>query len=310
MKRSTQGRVAGHLGVTIAAAGLMLCITTETAFAQKQAEEEITTLAVVEGIHLLTGGGGNVAVCSGDDGLFVIDDKLQPLSQKLRSAISKLSTQPIRFVLNTHWHGDHTGGNQTLAREGAILVAHENVRTRLSEDQFNSAFKRKTPASPEQAWPIVTFSQDIRFHLGDFEIEVVHVDPAHTDGDAIVFFEKANVVHTGDTYFNGFYPYIDTASGGTTAGMIAAVDRVLARSDEHTKIIPGHGALSNKAELEAYREMLSAIRQRVAKEASAGKSREEVVATRPTRDFDAKWGGGFISPDLFARIVYEGLPPR
>jgi cyclase len=275
--------------------------------AQRQAEEELTTHPVAKGIHLVMGGGGNVAVCVGDDGVFVIDDKLQPVSKKLRAAISQISDAPIRFVLNTHWHGDHTGGNQALASEGAILVAHENVRTRMSEDQFNVAFKRKTPASPRAAWPIVTFERDITFHLNGFEIEARHVDPAHTDGDAIVFFSGANVIHMGDTYFNGFYPYIDTGTGGAPKGMIAAADLVLERSDGDTKIIPGHGPLSNRRELQAYRDMLDTVRQRIAALVSAGKTRDEVVASKPTADFDARWGGGFLSPDLFTRIVYEGV---
>ncbi|MCH8960879.1 MAG: MBL fold metallo-hydrolase, partial [Bacteroidetes bacterium] len=211
------------------------------------------------------------------------------------------------FVVNTHWHFDHTGGNENMGAAGAILVAHENVRARMSVDQFMKAFDRAVPASPPGALPVITFTDAMTFHWNGDDLHVFHVDPAHTDGDAIIHFKGANAVHMGDTYFSGMYPFIDVGSGGSIDGMIAAADEVLALADDATKIIPGHGPLSNKAELHAYRDMLATARDRIHALISEGKSQEEVVAAKPTSDLDAEWGGGFMQPDVWVGIVYASM---
>ncbi len=226
----------------------------------------IQTVDVAAGLHMLVGQGGNIGVSTGEDGIFLIDDQFAPLTAKIRTAIAEIQEGPIRFLLNTHWHADHTGGNENLGRAGAVIVAHAAVRTRMSTEQFMSAANRRIPPAPPAALPVVTFAETISFHLNGDEIRVLHVPSAHTDGDSIVQFVAANAVHTGDTYFNiGGFPFIDLSSGGSLEGMIAAADRVLALANDRTRILPGHGPLSNRAELRTYRDMLVLVRDRVSR---------------------------------------------
>jgi len=188
---------------------------------------EIKTTKVAEDIYMLEGAGGNIGVCVGPEGVLVIDDQFAPLTDKIKAAITAISDKPIRFLFNTHFHGDHTGGNENFAKAGVAIVAHDNVRKRLSTEQYNAIFDRKTPPSPAEALPIVTFNDSVTFHIGGEEITCFHVPNAHTDGDAIVFFPRDNVVHMGDCLFNGLYPVLDISAGGSAAGMIAAADRML-----------------------------------------------------------------------------------
>jgi glyoxylase-like metal-dependent hydrolase (beta-lactamase superfamily II) len=245
----------------------------------------------------------------GDDGLFVIDDEIQPMTPKLKIALATLSNKPVRFVVNTHWHGDHTGGNPTLAAAGAVIVAQDNVRKRLSVDQVRTFLGKSmtTRALPPAALPVVTFTDDVTLYLNGDEIHVIHVAPAHTDGDSIVHFKKANVIHTGDTVTNG-YPLVDIESGGTFEGFIAAADRILALADDATKIIPGHGPLMTKADLVAYRQMLVEARDRIGKLMAAKKTVDEIKAAKPMADFDARWGQGFIKSDLLIEEVWKTHP--
>ena len=274
---------------------------------QDFAEVEVQTLPVSENVYMLTGSGGNIGLSVGDDGAFVVDDQYAPLTEKILAAIGERTDEPVRFVVNTHWHGDHTGGNENMGEAGALIVAHENVRARMSVEQFNEIWNRTTPPSPEGALPVITFTEAVTFHWNGDTIHVVHVGPAHTDGDAIIHFADANVVHMGDTFFNGMYPFIDTSSGGTLDGTIAAADRVLAMADDATKIIPGHGPLGTKADLQAYRDMLADVRSRMQALIDEGKTKEEIVADRPTADLDATWGGGFMQPDVWTGIVYDAM---
>jgi glyoxylase-like metal-dependent hydrolase (beta-lactamase superfamily II) len=266
---------------------------------------EVKAEKVTDGIYVLTGAGGNIGLSVGKSGTFVIDDQYAPLTEKILAAIRAITPDPVRFVVNTHWHGDHTGGNENFGKAGALLVAHENVRQRMSAEQFNALFDRKTPPSPEAALPVVTFTDAITFHWNGDDIRVYHVPPAHTDTDSIVQFSKADVVHMGDVFFNGSYPFVDASSGGRVDGVIEAADRALAGTGAATRFIPGHGPLGTRADLQAYRDMLKALRDRVAALKAAGKSREAVIAARPTADQDAKWGGGFMKPDVFAGILYD-----
>lgn len=219
---------------------------------------QVTVVPVATGIYMLQGAGGNIGLSVGDEA-FVIDDQYAPLTAKIREAIATVTSKPVRFVVNTHWHGDHTGGNENLSMAGAIIVAHENVRRRMSVEQFMAAFNSRVPASPRKALPVVTFTDAISLYVNDDSIDVMHVERAHTDGDAIIVFRKANVVHMGDTYFNGGYPFIDLSSGGSIDGIIATADRVLASTNDSTKIIPGHGALGNRASLRQYRDVLVSL---------------------------------------------------
>jgi glyoxylase-like metal-dependent hydrolase (beta-lactamase superfamily II) len=243
----------------------------------------------------------------GKSGTFLIDDQYAPLTDKILGAVRAITPDAVRFVVNTHWHGDHTGGNENMGKAGAVLVAHENVRQRMSAGQFASA-ARQIPPSPEGALPVVTFTDAVTFHWNGDEIRVHHVPPAHTDGDSIVHFVKADVVHMGDLFFNGTYPFVDLSSGGSVDGVIAAADRVLAAIGDRTRIIPGHGPLGTKADLRGWRDVLKTLRDRVAKLKAEGKTRDQVIAAKPTADHDAKWGGGFIKGDAFAGTLYDSLP--
>ena len=269
---------------------------------------EVKVVPAAGAVSMLTGSGGNIGVSAGPDGVFVIDDQFAPLGPKIRAAIKTLSDKPIRVVINTHWHGDHTGGNAGLAETGAVIVAHENVRKRLSTEQFNAAFNRKTPpASNPLTLPIITFADSVTLHVNGEDVEVRHVAPAHTDGDSIIHFKKSNVLHMGDNFFNGMYPFMDVDSGGSIDGAVAAADAGLSMADGATKVIPGHGPMGSKADLQKYREMLGGIRDRVKALVAQGKTLDQIVAAKPTAQWDAAWGGGFMKPDLFVGVVHRSL---
>ncbi|MDY7014752.1 MAG: MBL fold metallo-hydrolase [Cyanobacteriota bacterium] len=279
------------------------------AFSQSQEfdEVQIETLPLRDGIYLLVGEGGNIGVSAGEDGIFLIDDQFAPLTEKIFAALGEISDEPVRFLINTHWHFDHTGGNENLGEAGVVIVAHDNVRERMSTDQFSEVIGQEFPASPDAALPVITFNDTVTFHLNGETIEAFHVDAAHTDGDSIIHFKEANVVHAGDTYFNGSYPFIDVESGGSLEGIISAVEGVLAFVDDDTLIIPGHGPLSNREELMVYLEMLKTVRDRVKAAIEQGMSMEEFIASEPTADFDPVWGQGFLNPEQFLQIVYGDL---
>ncbi len=271
---------------------------------------QIQTVDVAPGIHMLIGSGGNIGVSSGSDGVLIIDDQYAPLTEKIRAAVSAIDKAPIRFVVNTHWHGDHTGGNENMGGAGAVIVAHENVRRRMSSDQVSEFFKSTTPASPKVALPVMTFTENVSFHVNGDELYVFHVDPAHTDGDSVIQWKKANVFHMGDLFFSAGFPFIDLESGGSLDGVIAAADKVLALANDASKIIPGHGPLSTRKDLTAYRDMLKTIRSRIHSQVTSGKSLDEVKASRPTKEWDETLGKGFINGDQFTEFAYRSLSKK
>ncbi len=285
---------------------LSCCLLANVAFAKddKFAQVVIKTQQLTDSIYMLTGEGGNIGVSVGDDGVFMIDDQFAPLSDKIQAAIAKISTKPIKFLINTHWHYDHTGGNENIGESGVVIVAHDNVRQRMSHDNFIQAFNKKIPASPKIALPAITFNDNITFHLNNQEIQVVHQPSAHTDGDSIILFKTANVVHMGDIFFNGLYPFIDASSGGDVDGMIDAVNKALENINAQTKIIPGHGPLANKADLVRYRDMLVLVTKRMKKLINQGKTIDEIIALKPNADLDKNWGKGFLSPAVFLTILH------
>ena len=264
---------------------------------------ENEAIRVADGVYMLTGSGGNIGLSIGEDGPFVIDDQFAPLTEKIQAAIAELTSGAVRFVLNTHWHGDHTGGNENFGEAGAMIVAHENVRKRMNPEEFREVMGNTNQAPPD-ALPVVTFSDAVNMYWNGENIHVFHVAPAHTDGDAIVHFVNANVFHMGDTFFRGRYPFIDVNSGGNVNGVIHAADRVLSLVDSNTKIIPGHGPLSTPEDLQAYRNMLITVRDRVRVLVNEGRSADEIVAAAPTADLNATWGS---NPDGFVRNVALSL---
>ncbi|NIA67662.1 MBL fold metallo-hydrolase [Pelagibius litoralis] len=282
------------------------CLLSSPAIAQQDfSKVEITTTELSSNVYMMTGAGGNLGVSIGDDGVFLIDDQFAPLSEKISAAIAELTDKPVTYVLNTHWHFDHTGGNENFGQSGAVIVSHANVRKRMSTDQLIKAFDRAVPASPAAALPVITFTEDATFYFNDTEIQIVHHATAHTDGDSVVMFKESNVVHVGDIFFNGFFPFIDESSGGTLEGVINAVTDILPMVDDETKIIPGHGPLANKADLTAYLEMLKEVRTIMRPLAKGGQSREEVLSANPLAGFEEDWGGGFLKVDVFTGIVYD-----
>jgi len=290
-----------------AAFATALSLATPAAAQQDFSKVEIRAEKLAESVWMLTGSGGNLAVSAGEDAVFLVDDQYAPLTEKIVAAIGRISAKPVRFVLNTHWHGDHVGGNESLGRAGAVIVAHDNTRKRLGTEQFLEMWRATVKPLPKAGLPVVTFSQDTTFHLNGEEIRAFHAPRAHTDGDVIVHFAGSDVIHMGDVFWNRLYPLVDTGSGGTMDGVIAAVDRALALATARTRIIPGHGPLATRDDLKAYRDMLAAVTERVRRMIREGSKLEEIADSGVTADFDAVWGRGFIPPRKFAEMVAMNL---
>lgn len=286
----------------IAAAGLSFF--TSLAAAQ-EAPPPIEAVQVAPGVHVLYGQGGNIGVSTGSDGMFLIDDQYANMTDKVVDALAKISPDQPRFVLNTHWHHDHTGGNENLAAKGSVIVAHDRVRERMSAENVNEFLKRTTPPSPAGALPVVTFSDSLSLHVNGDELRGIHVQAAHTDGDVFIHFRKANVIHTGDLVFAGMYPFIDIDSGGSVEGVIAAVDRMLALANEGTRVIPGHGKVTDRAGLESYRQLLAVTSGRMRELVEAGKTLDEVLAAKPFADYDGQLAWAFITVERYIQILYR-----
>ena len=261
------------------------------------------------GLYMLEGeggfAGGNLGLSTGEDGVVLIDDGVPPLTGKLLAAIGSLTEDPVAFLINTHVHGDHIGGNEALGKLGATIVAHDNLRQRLLDDGLTTA-AGDVPA-PGDALPVVTFSDSVSFHLNGREAFVFHVENAHTDGDAVIHFREDNVIHTGDILFNGLFPFIDLDSGGSVVGYIAAQKRILALANEQTKIIPGHGPLATRQDLKAATDMLEDAHGRVGALVDAGRSEEEILAANPLADFHDNWNWGFITTERMTKTLYRAV---
>lgn len=271
------------------------------------AKESIKTTKLTDTIFLLQGVGGNVVCQIGPDGKLVIDSQISTGTPQLLDALGKLDEHKLKLLINTHWHFDHTDGNAALHLAGAFIVAHENTRSRLLKPQTIDTYAAQFPAAPDAGLPQQTFTDSQALWVNNDHLELVHTPEAHTDSDVFIHFSRGNVIHTGDLWFNGMYPLIDIGSGGTINGMIRGVDQVLALADQRTKIVPGHGALGDKAALQAYREMLVTVADRVEKLKAEGKSVEEAVGEKPTADLDAAWAKGTIQPGTFVALVYDSL---
>jgi glyoxylase-like metal-dependent hydrolase (beta-lactamase superfamily II) len=268
----------------------------------------IQTRPLGNNLTLLSGPGGNVVVLHGSDGLIVVDTFAAPAWPRLEESLKALGGgAPVTFVIDTHWHFDHTDNNAPLHAAGATVVAHENTKRRMSAPQHIEMLNLDFPASPVGALPQRVFTDRFGMKANGEELKVTHVAPAHTDTDVIVRFERANVLHAGDVFFNGRYPLIDWSTGGRVDGMIAACDRLLSLANADTKIVPGHGSLAVKADLVKYRDMLATAADRVRKLKAAGRTLDESIAAKPFTDLDGAWGSGRFKGDDFVKIVYNTL---
>ncbi|MGB0627092.1 MAG: MBL fold metallo-hydrolase [Alphaproteobacteria bacterium] len=265
-----------------------------TAMPNVASAQEIS--AIKDGIHVIMGRGGNIGVSVGEDGVFMIDDQFAPATEAILGQVKTVTDQPVRFLVNTHFHRDHTGGNENLGKAGVLIFAHDNVRARLLAGD-----------APADALPVVTFNDTTTFHMNGQTVRVFHTANAHTDGDAMIHFQEADVIHMGDTFFNGFYPFIDSRSGGSIEGVFRSIDLVLELADAETVIIPGHGPIADRDDLIAYRDMLMKARDAISPLIADGKFVEEIVAAAPTKEFDAQWGGGFLNPERFLRVMHAAL---
>lgn len=268
---------------------------------QQAAPVAITSTDLGNGIHFIQGKGGNIGLLTGPDGAFVIDSQFANIAPDTLAKIQELSGESPRFLINTHWHGDHTGGNEAYRGAGATIVAHDNVRGRLKVGN------ERSPASPVAALPVVTFSHKMAFHLNGQTIKVMHLPGAHTDGDAMVMFKEANTVHMGDVMFSGMFPYIDRGSGGSLEGYIMALDAAHAMTNDATVVIPGHGPVSTRADIKALADMLRDVRGRITPMVAEGMSMDEVVNARPLADLADKWATGFMTEERFTTIIFEDV---
>ena len=271
---------------------------------------EIKTTDLGDDVYMLEGQGGNITVAVSKDGIIMVDGEFAPLHDKIKAAIVLVSSEPIKYLVNTHFHGDHTGGNAPFAKDGAIVVAQENVRNRLAAGTINGLTGAKTPPAAPDALPAKTYAASYKIRLRGRVADLKHIADAHTDGDTYVWFKTANVLSTGDTFTNGRYPNIDFANGGNIKGMIAATDAYLKLVNARTRIVPGHGPIADKAALIEYRTMLVTARDRMAKLVKEGKSEDDVVAAKPFADLDAKWAPSELAAKNFVRVVYHSLADK
>ena len=268
---------------------------------------EIKTTDLGDDVYMLEGQGGNITVAVAKDGIIMVDGEFAPLHDKIKAAIVLLSSEPIKYLVNTHFHGDHTGGNEPFAKDGATIVAQDNVKSRLAAGTTNGLTGVKTPPAPKDALPSDTYTNFSKIRLNGRVADLKHIANAHTDGDTYVWFKTANVLSTGDTFTNGRYPNIDFANGGNIKGMIAATDIYLKLVNAKTRIVPGHGPVADKAALTDYRTMLVTARDRMAKLVKDGKSEDDVVAAKPFADLDAKWAPTELASKNFVRVVWHSL---
>ena len=268
---------------------------------------EIKTTNLGDNIYMLEGQGGNITVAVAKDGIIMVDGQYAPLHDKIKAAVEAISNKPVKYLINTHFHGDHTGGNEAFAKDGATIVSQVNVKNRLAAGTSNGLTGAKTPPAPPAALPSDTYTNFSKIRLEGRVADLRHIANAHTDGDTYVWFKTANVLSTGDTFTNGRYPNIDFANGGNIKGMIAATDAYLKLVNARTKIVPGHGPLADRAALLEYRTMLISAHDRMAKLVKEGKSEDDVVMAKPFADFDAKWAPTELASNNFIRVVYHSL---
>ena len=293
------------LALAASTLALSACSEIQAQTEDRFAKVEIKTTKLAPGVAVLFGAGGNIGVSYGPDGTVLVDDQFAPLTGKIQAAVKALGAQPTKYLINTHWHYDHTGGNENIGKTGALIMAHDNVRVRMLGEQKTG--RGNTPASPPAALPVVTYHDGLKLHLNGDEVRTIHMHDGHTDGDSIVVWKKANVIHMGDLFFNKVtFPFIDLNSGGNVRGVLHAAEKALKLANDDTQIIPGHGPMATKADLVAYRDMLKAVVSIVGKAKHEGKGLAQIQAMKPV----AKWDNNpkaFISADKFVEAVFKSL---
>ena len=269
---------------------------------------EIKATKVAGNVYMLQGSGGNIGVSVGDDGLLIVDDQFAPLADKIRAALKGLADKKLRFILNTHWHGDHTGGNVAFGPE-ATIIAQDNVRKRLATEQKSTVFNSTTPASPKEALPVITFNDSLSVHFNGEDIRAIHFPHGHTDGDSVIFFSASNVVHLGDDFFAGRFPFVDLESGGSVEGLVKNIGELIGKIPADAKLIPGHGPISTLDDLKSYHRMLQQTTEIVRGKIAAGKTLDQIKTEGLPAEW-APWGAGFIKTDRWVETIYKSLTAK
>jgi glyoxylase-like metal-dependent hydrolase (beta-lactamase superfamily II) len=289
---------------------LFLSLVAFPAYGQETPPGERLVEKITDHLYVIGGGYGNMGVFIGDNGVLVVDTKMASIADIINKEISKLSNKPVRFVINTHWHYDHVDGNENMGKAGAVIIAHENVRKRMTKEQYNEFFDERIPPAGKTALPTITFEKDMTMHFNDEEVYIYHPQAGHTDGDAVVYFRKANVIHVGDLFFNGTLPVADIYSGGSLNFLIEATNKILPMIDDSTIVIPGHGQLANKAALKEYIDMLTDIRDQMMQQIREGKTLEQILAFQPTKKYHNKLQKKGFPPKRFVELVYIDLTQK
>jgi len=269
---------------------------------------EIKATKVAGNVYMLQGAGGNIGVSVGDDGLLIVDDQFAPLADKIRSALKGIADKKLHFILNTHWHGDHTGGNVAFGPE-ATIIAHDNVRKRLATEQKSTVFNSTTPAAPKVALPVITFNDSLSVHFNGEDIRAIHFPHGHTDGDSVIFFSSSNVVHLGDDFFAGRFPFVDLESGGSVEGLVRNIGELVGKIPADAKLIPGHGPISTLDDLKSYHRMLQQTTEIVRGKIAAGKTLDQIKTEGLPAEW-APWGTGFIKTDRWVETIYKSLTAK
>lgn len=269
---------------------------------------EMKATKVAGNVWMLEGAGGNIGVSVGDDGLLIVDDQFAPLADKIRAALKGIADKKLHFILNTHWHGDHTGGNVAFGPE-ATIIAHDNVRKRLATEQKSTVFNSTTPPSPKEALPVITFDQTLTVHFNGEEIRAIHYPKGHTDGDSVIFFSASNVVHLGDDFFAGRFPFVDLESGGSVEGLVKNIGELITKIPADAKLIPGHGPISTLDDLKSYHRMLQQTTEIVRGKIKAGKTLDQIKTEGLPAEW-APWGTGFIKTDRWVETIYKSLTAK
>ena len=282
---------------------MLVSLAAPVAAQQDLSKVEIKAQQLAPGVAVLFGAGGNIGVSHGEDGTILIDDQFAPLTAKIQKAVTDLGATPVKFLINTHWHYDHSGGNENLGKAGAIIMAHDNVRVRMAAGATVAG--NVIPPAPKAALPVITYADGLKLHLNGEEVRVIHMPVGHTDGDSIIHWTKSNVIHMGDLFFFGMsYPFVDGSSGGNVRGVVLAADEALAIADDKTQIIPGHGVVATKADLLKYRNMVAGIIVKVEAGIKAGQTLDQIKASRPADGYGVK-ADGFITADRFVETVFN-----